>query len=142
MTNNVYTTSHAFTLSTSAAVLTIQQPAATANTVEVLFVRLETSADLVFELERNGTAATATATTEVGTSANNPTATATAFHTSDVGNGTTIDTILVQSDVEKTVDMVPYNVWLVGVGTTKNFSVRSASSASSTVRITIGWRET
>ena len=140
--HNTYTTSQSFTLSTSAAVLTVQQPAALANTVELLYARIESTVALAFELERDGTAATATATTEVGTTVLTPTAAATAFQGSDVGNGTTIDTILVQLDQAVTVDLsrTGYNVWLVGAGTTKNFSVRSASGTG-TVRITICWRE-
>lgn len=138
--NNMYTVTRTKSLSGAATVLTIQQPATAANTVQAEWVKIFTDVAVTVELERDGTAATATGETEVGTSPNSPTPAATAFYDSDVGNGTTIDTFDLPADTMLVADLRRFKIYLVGVGMGKNFSLRS-SSVSGNVRITICWSE-
>ena len=138
--HHTYTVTREHTLSASAGVVTIQQPASSSNTVEVRWVKLHSNIALTVELERDGTAATATAETEVGTNTNAPTQAAVAWYDSDVGNGTTIETIDMVGDVTYAIDLTAYRVYLIGDGTGVNFSVRTASGTG-TVRITVCWRE-
>ena len=138
--NNTYTVSYADTPAASATVLTIQQPAASANDAEVIWASIYCSVDCVVELERDGTAATTTAATEVGTSVNSPTPTGTAFSASNVGNGTTVDTFTVIAAQPQAINLTAYGLALKGSGTTKNVTLRT-DSITGTVRMTICWRE-
>jgi hypothetical protein len=138
--NNTVTVVYADTPAASASVLTVQQPATGANEVEAVFAHIYCSVACVVELERDGTAATATGATEVGTTSSTLTPAATAFTGSDVGNGTTVDTFTIVADSVLVVDLTAYRLWLIGNGTSKNFTLRT-DSITGTVRMTIVWRE-
>ena len=138
--HNTFTVQFDDSPAAGASVLTIQQPATGSLTVEALWAKVYCSVDCVITLERSGTAATATAATEVGTTASTSTATVTAFSDSDVGNGTTVDKYTIEAGKEIAVDLTAYNLWLIGNGTTKNITLRS-DSITGTVRMTLAWRE-
>ena len=138
--NNTYTVQYDDSPSAGASVLTVQQPAASANSVEAVWAHIYCSVDCVVELERDGTAASTTGATEVGTSTNSPTQTATAFYDSNVGNGTTVDKFTIPAEQTLAINLSAYKIWLIGVGTTKNFTLRT-DSITGTVRMTMSWRE-
>ena len=138
--HNVFTVTRTKALSGAATVMTVQQPAASANNVQAQWIKIFTDVAVTVELERDGTAATATGETEVGTSPDSPTPTATAFYDSDVGNGTTVDTFDLPADTMLVADLLRYEIYLMGNGTGINFSLRS-SSVTGNVRITICWSE-
>ncbi len=138
--HNTLTVPYTDSPSASASVLTLQQPATNSRKVQVLWAHINCSVACVVELERNGTAATSTAATEIGTTDITVTPATNAFTDSDVGNGTTIDTFTIAAETTIAVDLTVYNIWLIGDGTDKNLTLRS-DSITGTVRMTIGWRE-
>lgn len=128
----------ATTLSGAAEVVTIQQPASGSKKVHFAAAMVYCSVACVIEIERDGTAATGTAATEVALTPYG-TATAVGWHTSDVGNGTTINTFDVAAGSTVTVDLV--GVMLAqGGGTGENLTLRS-DSITGDIKITIVWRE-
>lgn len=128
----------ATTLAGAAEVVTIQQPASDSKKVHFEAVQVYCSVACVIEIERDGTAATGTALTSVALTPYG-TATATAWHTSDVGNGTTISTFNVTAGQTVTVDLT--GVMLAqGGGTGENLTLRS-DSITGDIKITTFWRE-
>ena len=89
--NNTFTVCYEASLSGADATLTVQQPASGSKWVELLYAEVRCSVACVVTMLRDGTAATASAATEV--SANGGyTPAVTAFTASDVGAGTTVFT--------------------------------------------------
>ncbi len=122
----------------AAGVVTIQQPASGSKKVHFEAAMVYCSVACVIELERDGTAATATAATEVALTPYG-TATAVGWSSSDVGNGTTINTIDVAAGSTVPIDLV--GVMLAqGGGTAENFTLRS-DSITGDIKMTIIWRE-
>lgn len=123
--------------SSSACVVTVQQPASGAKRVKLIGAKVYSSAATTVTQERNGTAATATAATvgKVNDTASTPAAVVAAFTASDVGVGTVITKDNVAAGATLSFDMT--NVFLMGDGTTKNYTFRTGTIASGTVYITI-----
>ena len=139
---NTFTASRQHSPSGSAVVVTLQQPAASSHIVEPLWAKVYSTVAISVEIERDGTAATATAETEVNTSSAGTvlTGAATVFYDSDAGNGTTVDTYDLAAKETIWINLKDYNLKLIGDGTTNNITLRS-DSVTGTVRLTISWRE-
>ncbi len=130
---------HFIDLAAAASTLTVQQPATGANKVTFDSAVLYCENSCVVTLERDGTAATTTAATEVTLDETINTApTATAFSTSNVGAGTTIIVYRMAAGVTLTIDMT--NIKMSGNGITKNVSLRTASTTGEISR-TLVWVE-
>lgn len=125
-------------LSSAAEAITVQQPAATAATVRFYSGWIDCSVTCTVTIERNGTAATATALTRTPLNNTGSTSKATAWSGSDVGTGTVIGkfTLWGGGGVPLGLD----GVILTGTGTTKNVTVRIASMTG-TVHVDIRWSE-
>jgi len=128
----------ATTLSGTAEVITLQQPASDGNFIRVEDVEVWCSVACDVTLERDGAAATGTALTPIvqityGTSTTN------AFHTSDAGVGTVITTKTLPLN---TIIPIVFNggLYLAPTSTGSNFTVRT-SAITGDVKITIVWRE-
>ncbi len=130
---------HFIDLAAAASTLTVQQPVASAKKVTFVFATLYCENACVVTLERDGTAATTTAATEVTLDETINTApTATAFSTSNVGAGTTISVYRLSAGTTITLDLS--RIKMSGEGTTKNVSLRTASTTGEISR-TLTWME-
>lgn len=118
-------------------VVTIQQPATGSRRVTLELANIYCSVACVVEIERDGTAATGTTNAIVALSSFG-TATATAWHTSDVGNGTTILEVNIAAGETKSLNLE--GLVMQGDGTGKNFSFRT-DSITGDAEIYIRWRE-
>lgn len=140
--SNLYTATCTLSLSAAAGACTIQQPASDARNVQFYRAYVTSTVDVYLTQERNGAAATATATTRRPVNPDvQDAAKATAFTSSDVGVGTLItaaDAVFVPASGDKT--LVLEDIQMRGAGTSKNYTVRT-SSVTGTVKITISWRE-
>lgn len=128
----------ATTLSGTAEVVTLQQPAADGEIIRVENVEVWCSVACDITLERDGTAATGTALTPIvkvtyGTAVTN------AFHTSDVGVGSVITTKTLPLNTIIPITF-PGGLYLAPTGTASNFSVRT-SAITGDVKITMIWTE-
>ncbi len=135
---NTFIISKETVLSGSAEVVTVQQPASSARTVQGVAASIYCSVACVIELERDGTAATGTTLTVVDVAGQSTSAAATAWHTSDVGNGTTLSKHTIGAGNTLVLDLNA--LYLVGAGTAKNFTLRT-DSITGTVQINVMWRE-
>lgn len=124
-------------LSGATAVVTVQQPAANGRRVNFRSAWIDTTADIVVTIERNGTAASATSTTPAPL---NPPGTSTAlgYYASNVGVGTVVSKFACKADSICTVDLS--RLVMSGSGTGKNLTIRIASTTA-TVHIGIAWAE-
>ena len=130
---------HFVDLAGAVSTLTVQQPATGGKKVTFDSAVLYCENACVVTLERDGTAATTTAAVEVTLDETINTApTATAFSTSNVGAGTTISVYRLSAGVTFTLDLS--NIKMSGNGTTKNVSLRTASTTGEIAR-TVVWME-
>ena len=129
-------------------VITIQQPAADARVTSFLWVYVECDVDCTATIERDGTAATATAVTPSKLNTANvrgdsiPAASATAYRSSDVGVGTVLGPAGGYSIVAgdwRVIDM--RGKVLAGTGTGKNLSVRIESASAGVLTGVMKWHE-
>lgn len=118
-------------------VITIQQPATGARSVRGKFVEVYCSVTCDVEIERDGTAASATETTIVAVDRNaaNTTPKFKAYHTSNVGNGTTLYLRPVPTGGSIVLEMD--SVFLNGNGTAKNWTVRVTAGSSGRLTINL-----
>jgi hypothetical protein len=94
-----------------------------------------------FTVERDGVAAAGTALTVILKHASNPATAVTAWHTSNVGAGTTVSpTYALGGGIENWLVIDLTEFVLVGDGTGKNLTIRT-SSITGTARISIKWEE-
>lgn len=133
-----YIATKATTLSNAAEVVTIQQPASGSRTVHFHGAYVSSSVACAITVERDGTAATATALTAVPFNSTTPAAKATPFSGSDVGTGTVIGRYDIAAGGSVSIDLSDKQ--LFGDGTSKNLSIRT-SSISGDVKIDITWGE-
>lgn len=125
----------------AAEIVTVQQPAAASRTIYPKEAYVYCSVACTFTVERDGTAATGTALTVISLHASNPTTAVTAWHTSNVGAGTTVSpTYALGGGAENWLLIDLTKFVLVGDGTAKNLTVRT-SSITGTARISIVWEE-
>jgi len=123
-------------LSGAAEVVTVQQPVSGARTVSFIGAYVDCSVACNITLERDGTAATATALTVVALNSGTPAATA--WSSSDVGTGT----VLARYKIPATGGL-PINLAMKsmsGANTAKNLTLRT-DSITGTVTITVVWTE-
>lgn len=127
------------TLSATAETVTVQQPASGAKDVYFVDALVHSSVAATLTIERDGTAATTTTLTPVKTNSWIPTATATAFHTSNAGSGTAVSNAIdIPANTNVTIDLSSFN--LLGAGTAKNLTLKT-NSITGTVKIRIKWEE-
>lgn len=131
-----YTATRTSTLTSSAEVITIQQPATPLRKLQFQGAAIYCSVACDLTVERDGTAATGTA---LAASAVNPlyrASTVSAYRSSDVGAGTTLATYTISAGGTLSLDLA--DKFLIGAG--ENFTLRTAS-ITGTVRITVQWKE-
>lgn len=125
-------------LSGAAEAITLQQPSSSAKLVVGKSATLYCSAACTWTLAVNGTAATATAATELVLSEGSPTPSGTVFSSSNVGAGTTIATYVLAAGEKVTIDLS--SIRLRSASTAKNLTL-STNSITATVTITLKWQE-
>lgn len=136
---HTYCVESTVTLAASATAVTVQQPATGARNVRGDSATVYASAACAFSIEKNGTAATATALTAwVGRDDIPQTPAADAFGESDVGAGAAGPRHVVPAG--GTYPLSLRNVELRGNGTAKNFTLRT-ESCSADVQINVCWEE-
>lgn len=139
---NSYTATCVLSLSSSSKACTLQQPATGARTVQLVSAYVHSTAAISITQERDGTAASATAATEVAVNpSETATATVTAFTDSNVGVGTVIagtDSVKIAANSAVVLDLE--DIQMRGNGTGKNYSIRT-SSGTATVTVVLKWRE-
>lgn len=117
--------------------VTIQSPASGGKRVRPIYATVRSTAAAVVTISRNGTAATGTALTPFALT-KGATVTCSAWHTSDAGAGTTVETRSVAADQTERFDLSKH-FW-DGNSTAQNLSV-GTDSITATVNITIVWEE-
>ena len=122
---------------TGAETITIQQPASGGRRVFLELANIYCAVAAVIELEKNGTAATATALTRNVIGPSDFSAVATAWSASDVGNGTTITWLRVPAGDAKSFDLE--GLYMQGNGTGVNYTFRSDCTGDG--EYYIRWRE-
>lgn len=127
------------TLSAAAETVTVQQPASGSAIVTFVYAEMWCSVDCTFTLKRSGTAASSTSLTPTPINSFYPASLATAWHTSNVGAGTTVDTYEFKQGADPIViDLREFR--LAKNSTTQNLSI-STSSITGTAKITIQFKE-
>ena len=120
---------------------TLQQPATGAAKVRLVSATIFCAAACEVLQSRAGTAATATAVTIRDVNGKGVTPKATMFLRSDVGAGTlAVDALLPQPGIET---FVPYtnSVYLIGNGTTVNYTWRLAATIVGRFKVIVFWEE-
>jgi hypothetical protein len=133
-----YAVSYSKSLSAAADAVTIQQPATGSKVVRFSGAYVYCSAACQITIERDGTAATATAATVVPIRTVTPVAVTTAFVASNVGTGTVLGTYNIPAGGPQTFDLS--RAGLYGDGTSKNLTVRIASMTG-TINVVIQFTE-
>lgn len=127
-----YVVHYTYSLSSAAAVTTLQQPSTGGKRVEFKTAYVECSVACTVTVERDGTAATATALTPTKVNAFAPTAAFNAFRNSDVGSGTALSPAYsVPAGGSIAIDLS--GVFMEGSGTGINVSLRT-NSVTGTVK--------
>lgn len=139
-----YVVSKSASLSSAASVVTVQNTATNTRVVRITGAYVYCSIACSFTVERNGTAATGTALSVYGLSPSSPAAVVTAYHTSDVGSGTVLETFNVPAASSRSIpflDEKGAGMIILPQGTSNNFTIRT-SSISGTADIVISFTET
>jgi hypothetical protein len=132
----VYVATRSTTLTAAAEVITVQQPTAVLKVVQFKGVAVTCSVACDITLERDGTAATATALTPVALHRLMPATTVNAYRSSNVAVGTVLATYSITAGGLLALDLS--DKFLFGAG--ENLTIRT-SSITGTVQITIQWSE-
>jgi hypothetical protein len=122
-------------LTSSAAVVTVQQPASGAREVTFEGAVIYCSVTCIVTLEMNGTAATTTSGTVIKLNTKAPTAKAVVFTSSNVGVGTVIQKYESPAGISKS----GLSLGVIS-GTQQNITLRT-DSITGTVRILLMWSE-
>lgn len=127
-------------LTSAAEVITIQAPASgfTTGTARMVAGWVDCTVTCVVTVERNGTAATATALTRTPMNNTGSTSKMLAFSGSDVGTGTIIGKFELLNGGGAPIGLS--GITFTGNGTTKNITIR-ISSITGTVHVNIRWTE-
>lgn len=136
--NRFYVYYDASGLSAADATLTLQQPSSGSRWVFLEHLQVYCSVACVLTISRDGTAATATAATEVSLNGGE-TATATAFTASDVGSGTTINTLSISAGSTVAIDLERLN--LEPNNSTANNITFDTDDITGDVTMYLRWRE-
>ena len=136
---NIYTVSKTTTLSSSAEIITVQQPATGALITRFISAFVDSASGCAFTIERNGTPASSTALTPVAANPSvTPAATTTAWYSSNVGVGSVITRATLPAGGGIVVDLS--KVFLQKNDMGQNLTVRTAS-CSGVVDIVITYSE-
>lgn len=128
------------TLSGAVGSCTIQQPATGANKVRLISASIYCSVACTVTQNRNGTAATTTAASVRDVNGKGVANTANVFTNSNVGAGSiAVDPIQFQATIETGLGY-ENTVYLVGSGTTNNYTWTS-SSITGNFKVTVMWEE-
>jgi hypothetical protein len=138
-TTRLYAIYQEFSLSTSAAVLTVQQPASSPRQITFEGAVVYCSVACVPSLEMNGTVATVTGVTPVRLDTRAPAATSTAYTGSDSTGGTVIGKYSVAAGQQLGITKSGLTLG-VGSGVHQNLTIRT-DAISGTVRILLMWSE-
>jgi hypothetical protein len=134
-----YTVSKTTVLSSSAEVITVQQPSSNALVVRGISAYIDSTAACAFTIERDGTPATSTALTPVPL---NPlissSAASTGWSSSNVGTGSVVTRAATPAGGSVVVDLT--RLVMNGNGTFKNFTLRTAS-CTATVNVVLTYTE-
>ena len=124
----IFTATCDMTLSAATGACTIQQPATgSADNIRLISAWVLCSVACKLQQERGGTAATATAVTIRDVNGKGSTTTAGVYSASNVGAGSVaVDPVDIQAGIETPFDF-PNTVYLIGSGSTKNYTFRSNS---------------
>ena len=134
-----YTVERKSALVASPDAITVQLPtAALATSALMMKAAVYCSVECEITLERDGTAATATALTPVPLQTTFETVSANAYHSSNVGVGSVIARYTVAAGLTLPLDLV--DVALLRNATPENFTIRVASMTGTIIRV-IKWRE-
>lgn len=134
-----YSVSKTTALSSSAEVVTVQQPATGAQVVRFISAYVDSTAACSITIERNaGPAATSAALTPVPANPEQAASIATAYSSSNVGTGSVITRAGIAAGGYVIVDLS--HVYLRGNGVNKNLTVRTGS-CTGTVNIDIVYTE-
>lgn len=134
------------TVSSSTESVTIQQPASgTARQVRLRKIQIAPSVDVLVELRRDGTAASATAITPGKMDGSFESPTVNAFRASNVGSGTLVDKFPAFGGAESAREFEQEVMMAAENNTAKNITVKVMSAAggnfSGDVRIRMVWDE-
>lgn len=126
------------TLSSTAEVITIQQPASGAKIVNFTDAFIYCSVACNPQVEINGSGATTTALAVIAEGSALPASPTTAFSASNVGGGTIVGKFSITAGNTYPIDLI--GVQLQGNSTAKNITIRT-DAISGTVRIQFRWIE-
>ena len=126
------------TLTATPETLTVQQPATGSKSVAFLSAYAYCSVACTVTVSRSGIAATTTAFTPASLSQPTDTPATTAFHTSNVGAGTTLATYSLAAGESLPLDLT--SMGMIGDNTARNLSI-GTDSITGTAKIGIKWRE-
>lgn len=135
---NYFIAAKSTSLSAAAEAVTVQQPATGSKSVSFIGGYAYCSAACTITLSVGGTAATTTALTP--TSLTQPIATpvTAAFHTSNVGAGTTVAVYDIAAGGSLSLDLTKVN--MTGNNTARNLTLKT-DSITGTARLSIEWSE-
>lgn len=133
-----YTISKTTVLSTSAEVITIQQPNSNAKSVNFKGAYIDSTVACSFTIERNGAGATSTTLTPNPLNPDQSSSSAMGFSSSNVGVGTVVTRATVSAGGWLHISLD--NAYMSGSGTGKNLTIRTAS-CTGTVNIVISYTE-
>ncbi len=133
-----YLVSYSATLSATAGVVTVQQPASAGRNVQFVWASVFCSVTCYYTLERDGTAATATSATVVKINPDARAATATAWTASDAGAGTVIGHFGNLNGGLQSFNLDDKTFH--SDGTAINFTIRIVSLTGD-VKVVIAWKE-
>lgn len=125
-------------LTGSAETVTVQQPATGAKSLRFSEGYAYCSVACTITLSLGGTAATTTSFTPVSLAQPAETAKATAFHTSNVGAGTTVATYTLAAGGSISLDLS--NMGMIGSNTSRNLTPKT-DSITGNAHVGISWRE-
>lgn len=133
-TAGIYTYERASSPSASAEVVTLHFPTGSSKTMYLIGATIYSSVATTYTVERDGTAPTTTPV--IPAELNSGTAgLIVAYHTSNVGSGTTVKTYNIAASEEQRIEL-GYKTLKAG----KNITIRTASMTGN-VRIFLQWRE-
>lgn len=126
------------TSSATSEKVTVQQPTSATKRVSFIAASVYCSVECTVALERGGTAASTTSLTANKVNSDSPSATAAAFHTSNVGSGTTLTTYTVAAGGTLTLDITRMRLDLTSQN---NFTVVVTSGSTGSYKTTVLWQE-
>lgn len=135
-----YSVTKSTDLSSAAEVITVQQKAAPTKSVQLIGATMYCAVACAVTLERDGTAATGTATTPVKFNSAYAVSAVDAHHTSDVGVGEVLATYNVCAGCTVTIELRRFIMTRGIYSPVKNFSLRTAA-ITGVATLNLFWEE-